>query len=62
MNTELVAQILTVGGPVALIAILSISINYKIFMRWIDQIDTTHQKLLEALGEVTESLRRMNGK
>ena len=66
---DLLAQVLTIGGPVALLAILSIFINYKLTLRWMDSYEKSIQAVTTALGrvqgslsEVNESLRRRNGK
>lgn len=65
MEPQFIAQLLTVGGPVAALAILSILINYKLSMRWMDQVAemmADYAEVTRALGEVTEALRRLNGK
>ena len=61
METTLV-EVLTVGGPVAAIAVLAIVINYKLVCIWADQNIRLLQDVSTALGEVNESLRRLNGK
>ena len=55
-------NILTVGGPVAGIAILSIWLNHKLVTQWINQIEGTLQDLAQQMGQVTEALRHINGK
>jgi len=55
-------NILTVGGPVAGIAILSIWLNHKLVTQWIAQIEGTLQDLAQQMGQVTEALRHLNGK
>ena len=61
METTLI-EVLTVGGPVAAIAMLAIVINYKLVCIWSDQNITLMREVAVALGEVNESLRRLNGK
>ena len=55
-------DIVTVGGPVAGIAILSIWLNHKLVSQWINQIEGTLQDLARQMGEVTKALRHINGK
>jgi len=57
-----IVDVITVGGPVAAFAILSLLLFYRIVVRWADQVDTTYKELNKTLGEVTEALRRLNGK
>ena len=70
--TELLLQLLTVGGPMAVIAALSIFWNNQLMVRWIDRIEglelrmeqvyQANTNVAKALGEVTEALRRLNEK
>jgi len=62
MTTELMIQVLTIGGPVALIAFIAIYLNHKLVMRWADQVDKSYTELQKMMGEVTEALRHINGK
>lgn len=69
METELIVQVLTIGGPVALIALMVICVNYKMYMRWMDQVDESYASVQKAyadvqkaMGEVTEALRHINGR
>jgi hypothetical protein len=57
-----IVDILTVGGPVAAIAILSIWFNHKLVTVWTTQVQETYTELNKTLGEVTEALRHINGK
>lgn len=66
---DLVVQVLTIGGPVAALAIMSIYINYKLTLRWMTSYETSIKdvtialaKVEAGLGEVNTSLRRLNGK
>jgi hypothetical protein len=40
-NVSLLTQVITIGGPVALIAVLAIIINWKIVMRWSEEREKT---------------------
>ena len=73
MNLAELSQVVTVGGPVAAIAILAIYINWKIVIRWSDERSATleaqrqeraqfFEQLLHQMGEVAELLRRLNGR
>ncbi len=57
-----IVDIVTVGGPVAAFAILSLILYHRITMRWADQVDTTYRELNKTLGEVCEALHHLNGK
>jgi len=66
---DIVIQVLTIGGPVAALAIMSIYMNYRLTLRWMDSYETSIKDVTGALGrvesslgEVNESLRRRNGK
>ena len=52
----------TVGGPVASIAILSTWLNHKLVTQWINQIEGALLEVQRQMGEVTEALRHINGK
>ena len=54
--------IMTIGGPVAGIAILSIWLSHKLVSQWINQIEGTMRDVARQLGEVAEALRHVNGK
>jgi hypothetical protein len=68
--TDLLLQLLTVGGPMAVIAVLSIYWNHQLMVKWIDRIEGLELRMeqvyqvstnvAKALGEVTEALRRLN--
>ena len=70
--TDLLLQLLTVGGPMAVIAVLSIYWNHQLMMKWIDRIEglelrmeqvhQTNINVAQALGEVIEALRRLKEK
>ena len=62
MDGESLTDILTVGGPVAGIAILSIWLNHKLVTQWINQIEGALLEVQRQMGEVTEALRHINGK
>jgi hypothetical protein len=57
-----IVDIVTVGGPVAAIAILSIWFNHKLVTQWINQIETVMRDVHKQMGEVTEALRHINGR
>ena len=40
-NVSLLTQVITIGGPVALIAVLAIIINWKIVIRWSEEREKT---------------------
>jgi hypothetical protein len=64
------AQIMTVGGPVAAIAILAIFINWKIVVKWADERKLTNEiwaqertllytELISALNELREAVAEL---
>ena len=55
-------DIVTVGGPAAGIAMLSIWLNHKLVSQWINQIEGALLEVQRQMGEVTEALRHINGK
>ena len=59
---DIMIDVLTIGGPVAALAIMSIYINYRLTLRWMLSYESTIKDVTRALGEVNESLRRLNGK
>jgi len=57
-----IVDIMTIGRPVAGIAMLSIWLNHKLVTQWINQIEGVMWDLARQMGEVTEALRHINGK
>jgi hypothetical protein len=53
---------MTIGGPVAAIAVLSVWLNHKLVTQWINQIEGVMRDLDRQMGEVAEALRHINGK
>lgn len=62
MDGQSLVSIMTIGGPVAAIAVLSIWLNHKLVTQWINQIEGTLRDLAQQMGQVTEALRHINGK
>jgi hypothetical protein len=70
MESEILAQIITVGGPVAAIAILAIYINWRIVLKWAEDrnnlVDMWAEerteilnKLLTTMTELVSVIRRV---
>jgi len=62
MDGKSLVDVMTIGGPVAAIAVLSIWLNHKLVMTWIAQVQETFNTVHRQMGEVTEALRHINGK
>lgn len=62
---EVWIQLATVVGPTAAIAIFALWLNHQLMMKWTEkfnQLEENNKEVAKALGEVTEALRRLNGK
>jgi len=62
-------KVLVQTSPQLAIAALAIVLNYKLIVVWMRQVEVAYQdtaknymKIAHALGEVTEALRKINGK
>ena len=62
MDGESLVAIMTIGGPVAGIAILSIWLDHKLVTQWINQIEGVMREVHHQMGKVCEALRHINGK
>ena len=65
MDLEPMVDLFVAVGPTAAIAFFALWLNSKFMMEWtnrFDALEKTNRAVVRTLGEVTEALRRLNGK
>lgn len=63
--SEVWVQLATVVGPATVIATFALWLNHKVMLKWMEkfnQLEENNRNVAQALGEVTEALRKLNGK